>query len=446
MRGAKFIFPITDGTVKLSGGDQDLRTFTLILDSPDRGEEQYHLQGESDGSSSIPLRDSSWYDGEARNDFWSISGDSIYRHHVEPRVKLYVLREESFLIPLKYVDVTRKYPYILRCDVVEKYWRLLECWWRSWIVRYVDWFHKIHCIEWKKHWMDIHAPGGDWRGNKRPQDPTEMWKHMSDASWRKDRETEARQCQKFAWFFLHWSCRWGIQAFYVECSCRLQRFPYTETCCAVGEHKTKYACIVEADETLRIRMEGSQSQNHEDRIAGKGMNPLTHHNPVRKFIPMPQAMKIPDAKAAVDKECEKFETIPAWDLTKVRNKSEVIDEARTNGRKVHFASLIDTCHLKNAELDAKHQKYKGRVVLRGEIVKDDSGSYAVFTEQGSSASQMTAAKVMDFISRLPGCAGPAADAVSAYTQVKMEDAPSLLKHSEVRMSRYLDTSTKTQMA
>ena len=40
---------------------------------------------------------------------------------------------------------------------------------------------------------------------------------------------------------------------------------------------------------------------------------------------------------------------------------------------------------------------------------------------------MTAAKVMDIISRLPGCAGQAADAVSAYTQVKMEDAPSSLK-------------------
>ena len=49
------------------------------------------------------------------------------------------------------------------------------------------------------------------------------------------------------------------------------------------------------------------------------------------------------------------------------------------------------------------------------------------TEQGSSASQMTAAKVMDIISRLPGCAGQAADAVSAYTQVEMEDAPKLLK-------------------
>ena len=84
----------------------------------------------------------------------------------------------------------------------------------------------------------------------------------------------------------------------------------------------------------------------------------------------------------------------------------------TSGATVHFASLMDTCHLKSAELEAKHKKYKGRVVLRGDIVKDDSGSYAVFTEQGSSASQMTAAKVMDIISRLPGCAGQATDAIS----------------------------------
>ena len=105
----------------------------------------------------------------------------------------------------------------------------------------------------------------------------------------------------------------------------------------------------------------------------------------------------------------------------------MIDEARTKGATVHFASLMDICHLKNAELETKHQKYKGRVVLRGDIVKDNSGSYAVFTEQGSSASQMTAAKIMDIISRLPGCDGQAADAVSAYTQVKMEDAHKLLK-------------------
>ena len=83
---------------------------------------------------------------------------------------------------------------------------------------------------------------------------------------------------------------------------------------------------------------------------------------------------------------------------------------------------MDLCHLKNSELEPQCQKCKGRAVLRGDIVKDDSGAHAVFTEQGSSASQMTAAKVMDVIVRLPDCDGQAADAISAYTQVKMEDA------------------------
>ena len=67
----------------------------------------------------------------------------------------------------------------------------------------------------------------------------------------------------------------------------------------------------------------------------------------------------------------------------------------------------------------------------------------LFTEQGSSASQMTAAKVMDIISKLPGCSGQAADAVSAHTQ----DAPKLLKIQKKRgMSRHFDSSTTTQMA
>ena len=77
-------------------------------------------------------------------------------------------------------------------------------------------------------------------------------------------------------------------------------------------------------------------------------------------------------------------------------------------------------------------------------MKDDSGSYAVFTEQGSSASQMTAAKVMDIISRLPGCAGQAADAVSACTQVKMVDAPNYSKFANRNVQTfgfvYRDTS------
>ena len=88
---------------------------------------------------------------------------------------------------------------------------------------------------------------------------------------------------------------------------------------------------------------------------------------------MPQAKKIPAAKAAGDKEWEELKKISAWNLTKVKSKKQVIEEAKTSGATVHFASLMDICHLKNAELEAKHQKYKGRVVIRVVIVKDDSG-------------------------------------------------------------------------
>ena len=46
-------------------------------------------------------------DAEACNDFRSLEGDFLYRHHVEPRDQLYVPKEERFAIPLKYIDLTR---------------------------------------------------------------------------------------------------------------------------------------------------------------------------------------------------------------------------------------------------------------------------------------------------------------------------------------------------
>ena len=85
-------------------------------------------------------------------------------------------------------------------------------------------------------------------------------------------------------------------------------------------------------------------------------------------------------------------------------------------------------------------------MLRGDFVKDDFGAYAVFTEQGSSASQMTAAEVMDVIARQPDCDGQAADATSVYIQVKMEGAPKIAQNSKVGVSRYVGTSSTTNMA
>ena len=60
------------------------------------------IQGESEESQPAEPTDYA----EARTAFWSIQGDFIYRHHAEPRVQLYVPKEEAFSIPRKYIDVT----------------------------------------------------------------------------------------------------------------------------------------------------------------------------------------------------------------------------------------------------------------------------------------------------------------------------------------------------
>ena len=75
-----------------------------------------------------------------------------------------------------------------------------------------------------------------------------------------------------------------------------------ETSRNIGKHKTKNACIVDADESMRIRLEGVPHRYHEDHTAAQGINSQSHYNLVHKFIPMPQALKIPDAIAPVEKD------------------------------------------------------------------------------------------------------------------------------------------------
>ena len=60
------------------------------------------FQGESEESRLAERID----DAEARADFWSGQGDFVCHHHNETRVQLYMTKEETFPIPLKYIDVT----------------------------------------------------------------------------------------------------------------------------------------------------------------------------------------------------------------------------------------------------------------------------------------------------------------------------------------------------
>ena len=91
-------------------------------------------------------------------------------------------------------------------------------------------------------------------------------------------------------------------------------------------------------------------QSHQDHIAKKGNRSPFPYALVHTPVSIPEAMKIPAAKAAADKERDKLKNLQAWDESKVRDKVNVIREAQGKKTSVHFVMLMNLCRLENSEL------------------------------------------------------------------------------------------------
>ena len=149
----------------------------MVRQRPTRGESS-HLDflGESEGS--LPPPHNSFLDaGEALNDFGSMSGSFIYRHHVEPRVKLYSPREESFPNSLKYIDVSRTTHTNL--DVKQEK-RIDDCW-------NIDGSRTCQILGqvshnlpyWKKNLLtDMCGPGRDLTRKQMTSRPDHLWPEL----------------------------------------------------------------------------------------------------------------------------------------------------------------------------------------------------------------------------------------------------------------------------
>ena len=317
------------------GRDQDLRTSTLVRHRPIQGKSDIDFLGESEGSLPPP-HDSLPDAGEATNDFWSMSGSFIYRHHVEPRVELYSPREESFPIPLKYIDVTRTTHTNL--DVkqekrIDDYWNIdgsrdLSDPWTG--------FTQFTLLDEKP------PDGYTWSGERltrkqltsRPDHLwPELWKSMG-------KNAKLKEKQKWSEEKIHLDNARKLRGIYfidpedkeyketiknarkkLETSvapampCKIMKN------CGNGSDKytTKLACILEANESTRMRMGNSEPHNHEDHIAGKVENSLQHYNLVHKFS-YASSNENTRRKSSSVQRMRKLEKIPSWQVTKVRSK------------------------------------------------------------------------------------------------------------------------------
>ena len=191
--------------------------------------------------------------------------------------------KNHFLIPLKYIDVTRSTDTtldVMLATSIHDYWNvdgdreLSDAW--TGFTRFTVSSEK--------------PPDGytwSWRSLTRKQTtsrPDKLWpemrKHMSNASKRQEKQKWATEkpeldnARKLRGIYfidptdeefkeIMKNARRKLEVpmpAAMPCETSLSR-SRREACRTIGGHKTKYACVVEADESMRKRMEGSLHKN-----------------------------------------------------------------------------------------------------------------------------------------------------------------------------------------
>ena len=153
--------------------------------------------------------------------------------------------------------------------------------------------------------------------------------------------------------------------------------------------KTKHRCIVEAHESTRNRLESTLPKDHEDHIAEKRFKSISHYNLVHKFIPTPRRCENSRCESRSGQGKEEAPNIASLAIRQGEEQKGGYSVS-TMREKENPLCYIDG-HLSSQECGVGTEVpevYRGRVVLRGDIVKDDSGVDAVFTEQESSQTSL----------------------------------------------------------
>ena len=456
--GESFIFPVAEGDLQQHGKPR-------IIKRPSTQRPQSSQIEENDDEIA---RRNSWIPGSenspeqsaenlrpedvpdiatSERDFWTCTKQVLIRHHQIPRTKTYVPTEDTCPIPLKYLDIMRKTETNLEHlgeSEIRDYWTRegeveLSA---PWTGRTIIWILLPDPPPGHRHnngritrIQKTTRPDSIWPEDWGRYGPEKQQKEIDD--W--NRESANRLEERTRRGFLK------VEAHDVEEYDRIigqvirennipaaPAMPVTISANAFPSHhssfnrpKAIFPCApAMPDEATPSSSSGSRS--HQPRL-GSLQNFSEHfYGMVHKPIPLPKAMRIPTARNAVNDEWEKLEGMQAWDVSKVKPRAEVQARAKAEDITIHFGHVMALCHLKNAELAELYQRYKGRIVFRGDDVKDEDGHFAVFSEQGSSAAHMAATKVLDLIARLPHNDGEDADAVGAYTQMFLSEAAELL--------------------
>jgi hypothetical protein len=157
------------------------------------------------------------------------------------------------------------------------------------------------------------------------------------------------------------------------------------------------------------------TQSHRQRISSK--TPLTNCC-VHRLLTPSEARRRPAALEALKQEGAGLTKRMAWDLSSVRERADVLKEARDTNTTIHHGRIFGISSIKNDELPDGHplKVDKGRFVYQGSDVRDQNGNAAVFEQLGSNPATMEASKAADAYGLQPGYIIETSDCDKAYIQ------------------------------
>ena len=173
----------------------------------------------------------------------------------------------------------------------------------------------------------------------------------------------------------------------------------------------------------------ADAADEEDNNITRHRSRLIHHPPynamVARLLTTKEVNANPKALQAILEEGDKLLKQGVWDLSTVRERADVVRDAKRRGTKVHFARIFPICSEKGSELkpDDPGRKFKGRCVVQGNNMKDENHHAAVFQELSSSPATLEAAKSVDAYGLIKGNEIQQCDAQQAYVQSELGGTP-----------------------
>jgi hypothetical protein len=186
-----------------------------------------------------------------------------------------------------------------------------------------------------------------------------------------------------------------------------------------AHHTPAMACIKPTTESHRINEVPMRNFTMSPNFDACGLAPQGNDEvpaAVTHLLERKEMMADPKAVEAVGAEGHALVQAGTWLENTVCECEDLLKWAKETGEDIHLGDLMAICSIKFWERAAEFHKYKGRICFRGDSVKDQYGSAAVFQELTASPATVQAANSNIAYGLLPGHCTTQSDAIRAYVQ------------------------------